>query len=399
MDVNPIVLSIPIFMGLIIVELIADWISGKRSYRLGDAFGNIGCGIFEQSTGLLLKIATVGLYTWVYQYRIFEIERTWIHAVLLFVAVDFLYYWAHRISHETNLLWLGHVVHHQSEDYNLSVALRQGALQKIFTAPFYLPLALIGFAPDWFLYIVAWNTLYQFWIHTEKIGKLGPLEWILNTPSHHRVHHGRNAKYIDKNHAASLIIWDRMFGTFQEEEERPTYGITKAVNTFNPITAHIKPIQDLYDESRSMSTGDKLRLLFKSPGWKPKNSSKATIDRPLSEPKYNPSVSGLFFWSLLFSFLLTLAFVAVFLMRLPNWNNYGIAWGILAAALALYCLGYNANGKPSPIWLEVITWPVISAWWISQNMMYVGIVFFLLSGTLRWLQRRSQSLKMEHERI
>ncbi len=188
MDLNPIILSIPIFFLLIGIELLYSWFAKKKMYRLGDAFGNIGCGIFEQVTGIFVKVLTIGLYSLVYQnFRLFDIPINGWTIFLLFLGVDFTYYWAHRLSHEINLFWVGHVVHHQSEDYNLSVALRQGALQKLFTAPFALPLAFIGFSDEWFLYISAFNTLYQFWIHTEAIGKLGPLEWVLNTPSHHRV--------------------------------------------------------------------------------------------------------------------------------------------------------------------------------------------------------------------
>lgn len=229
---NLIVLSIPVFFILIGLEVIYDRVKNRHLYRLNDAVSNISCGIFEQITGVFAKVFTVAMYAFVYeQWRFFTVPDTWYSFVLLFLAVDFAYYWAHRKSHEINLLWIGHVVHHQSEEYNLSVTLRQGDLQKIFTSFSYLPIALLGFSPEFFLLIAAINTLYQFWIHTEAIGRLGPLEWVMNTPSHHRVHHGRNPKYIDRNHAGVFIIWDRMFGTFQPEEEHPVYGITTPVHT------------------------------------------------------------------------------------------------------------------------------------------------------------------------
>ena len=158
----------------------------------------------------------------------------WLAAIVLFLGVDCAYYWFHRIAHEYNAPWAGHVVHHSSEDYNLAVALRQGTFQGLFSWVFYLPLALVGFPPAWFAAMSSFDTLYQFWIHTRAIGKLGPLEWVLNTPSHHRVHHGRNPKYLDKNYAGTLIIWDRMFGTFQAEEEEPVYGLTKPLEQLEP---------------------------------------------------------------------------------------------------------------------------------------------------------------------
>ena len=153
---------------------------------------------------------------------------------MLFLGVDCAYYWFHRIAHEYNAPWAGHVVHHSSEDYNLAVALRQGTFQGLFSWVFYLPLALLGFPPAWFAAMTSFDLLYQFWIHTRAIGKLGPLEWVLNTPSHHRVHHARNPKYLDKNYAGTLIIWDRMFGTFQAEEEEPVYGLTKPLEQLEP---------------------------------------------------------------------------------------------------------------------------------------------------------------------
>lgn len=363
MDINPIVLSIPIFFGLIAVEWIYDWISKGSAYRANDAFGNISCGIFEQTTGLLIKVASVGLYTWVFQeFRIQTLDRTWLNAIILFLAVDFLYYWAHRMSHEINLFWIGHVVHHQSEDYNLSVALRQGALQKIFTSPFYLPLAILGFSPDWFMYILAWNTLYQFWIHTEKIDKLGWLEWILNTPSHHRVHHGRDPKYIDKNHAATLIIWDRMFGTFQVEEERPHYGITKNIHTFNPIEAHIKPIRDLAEETKGLTPTEAIQLWFAPPGWRPKRLGGREYAQEIHESdKYAVKLSTASIVQLLLLFTSHIAVVALVLFSANTLPVLETTFGIALISWNIYHLGIRANGQTPNKWTEIIGYLAIPA--------------------------------------
>ncbi|NJM24650.1 MAG: sterol desaturase family protein [Bacteroidia bacterium] len=272
MNLNPIVLSIPIFFILIGVELLVARFTRKDLYRFPDAVANLSCGITQQLSGLFLKILAIGVYEILYEnFSLFALDsEAWWYWVALFLLVDFSYYWAHRMSHEINLFWGGHVVHHQSEDYNLSVALRQSSFQVVWTFAFSLPIAFLGFDTFHFALISSLNTLYQFWIHTETIGKMGWFEYIFNTPSHHRVHHGRDPKYIDKNHAGSLIIWDRMFGTFQAEEEKPTYGITKPLNSWNAIWANVSHYAEMgKDMKRIPLWTDKIKYLFKKPGWMP----------------------------------------------------------------------------------------------------------------------------------
>ena len=272
MNINPIVLSIPIFFLLIGIEVLIQQFTKRKLYRFNDAVTNISCGLTQQVSGVFLKLFGIGLYVLVYKYlRIWEIPSNWYTLVILFIATDFAYYWAHRMSHEINLFWSGHVVHHQSEDYNLSVALRQSSFQVIWTAAFYFPLAIIGFEPLDFALMAALTTLYQFWIHTEIIGKLGFLEYFMVTPSHHRVHHGRNPKYIDRNHGGTFIVWDMMFGTYQEEEETPTYGITTPVNSWNPVWANFSHYKIMLHEMKQIpGIVDKIKYLFYKPGWLPK---------------------------------------------------------------------------------------------------------------------------------
>ncbi|HEX8903815.1 MAG TPA: sterol desaturase family protein, partial [Longimicrobiaceae bacterium] len=188
----------------------------------------------------------------------------------VFLLVDLCYYWSHRLSHEINVLWAGHVVHHSSEEYNLAVALRQSSLHGLFTWVFYLPLALAGIPPLMYVTSYALNLLYQFWIHTRAVGRLNPVaEWVLNTPSHHRVHHGRNPKYLDRNHAGVLIVWDRLFGTFQVEEEEPVYGITKPLRSWNPLWANLHGFVEIVrDARRAGSWRDRLMYVFGPPGWR-----------------------------------------------------------------------------------------------------------------------------------
>ena len=273
MNINPIVLSIPIFFVLIGIEVLIQQFSKKKLYRLNDAVTNISCGVTQQVSGVFLKLFGIGLYVVVYEYlRIWDIPSNWYTLIILFVATDFAYYWAHRMSHEINLFWSGHVVHHQSEDYNLSVALRQSSFQVIWTSAFYFPLAIIGFRPIDFALMAALTTLYQFWIHTELIGKMGFIEKFMVTPSHHRVHHGRDPKYIDRNHGGAFIIWDMMFGTYQEEEETPTYGITSPVRSWNPVWANFSHYKIMVHEMNQVSGPiDKIKYLFYKPGWLPEN--------------------------------------------------------------------------------------------------------------------------------
>lgn len=271
--VSYITYAIPVFFILIGVELLVGYLQKRRLYRLNDSVTNLSLGIGQQVVGVLMKGVFSVAYIWIFEnYRLVEDIGTQIWVwVVLFMGVDFFYYWFHRMSHEINALWAAHIVHHQSEDYNLSVALRQSWFQGWFSWAFYLPLALVGFDPIMFAALSSFNTLYQFWIHTRTIGKMGPFEWIFNTPSHHRVHHGSNPKYIDKNHAGTLIIWDRMFGTFQEEEEEPIYGITTPLNSWNPIWANFHYWVNLYNTAKKThGVWNKILVFIKPPGWFPK---------------------------------------------------------------------------------------------------------------------------------
>lgn len=328
MDLNPIVLSIPIFFILIGVELIAARISHQHLYRLPDAIANLSCGITSQLSGLFLKIFAIGIYQFLFEHAaLFQLEKSWLYWLGLFLLVDFAYYWAHRMSHEINLFWGGHVVHHQSEDYNLSVALRQSSLQVVWTFGFSLPIALLGFDTWDFALISSLNTLYQFWIHTETIGKMGWFEYIFNTPSHHRVHHGRDPKYIDKNHAGSLIIWDRMFGTFQEEEEKPTYGITKPINSWNPLYANISHYVEMGKDLKLITNWkDKFKYFFMKPGWLPEYLGGYRPAPKVDKEhyyKYNTPATVSLNLYVLFQFILCLGGTALFLFsqKLPDGSD------------------------------------------------------------------------------
>lgn len=377
---NPIILSIPIFFILIGIEVGYDYFKNKNIYRLSDAITNISCGIVEQLTGVFAKVFTVAAYHFVFiHFAIFEFQPTWYWILICFLGVDLCYYWAHRMSHEVNLFWLGHVVHHQSEDYNLSVALRQSVFQKMFTFYFYFPLAIIGFDTEWFLLISAFNLLYQFWIHTEVIDKMPKwFSFVFNTPSHHRVHHGVNPKYIDRNHAGSLIIWDRIFGTFQEEEERPIYGITSPVNSWNPVMANIQPFVILFKELKTIpGFWNKLKFTFAKPGWYPKEMGgykpAPEVDRDAYR-KFNVEVSSTLNFYLFAQYIIVLGATAYFLFTL---TAFGLPLQLLIAGLIIYSvatLGMLFENKQQAVRLEMIRFLLILG--LTGYLYYSGILPF-----------------------
>lgn len=272
MDLSPVIIAIPMYFTLMAVELIYEGLSQRRTYRLNDAVTNINTGVLQQLTGTFIVFIKIGLYLLVYEhFALFHLERTWLSFAVIMILWDLCYYWEHRMAHQVSLFWGGHVVHHQSEDFNLSVALRQTSTGFIWGIPFFLPLAVLGFDPKQMVIAGGLNLLYQFWIHTEHIKRMPAwFEAIFNTPSHHRVHHGRDPKYIDKNFAGILIIWDRFFGTFRKEEERPNYGITKPLGSWNPVYANFAHYIDLWRVTRrARSAKDALSILFRKPGWLP----------------------------------------------------------------------------------------------------------------------------------
>lgn len=373
----------------------------KDLYRLPDAIANLSCGITSQLSGLFLKILAVGVYQLVYQHlAFFTFERTWYYWLALFLLVDFAYYWAHRMSHEVNLFWGGHVVHHQSEEYNLSVALRQSSFQVVWTFGFSLPIALIGFRTADFVLISALNTLYQFWIHTETINKMGWFEYVFNTPSHHRVHHGRNPKYIDKNHAGSLIIWDKMFGTFQPEEEKPTYGITKPINSWNAVWANFSHYVDMgKDLKRMTSLSDKIKYLFKKPGWLPDYlggyQSAPEVDKDHYK-KYSTPAPQLLNWYVVFQYFLCLGGTALFLFsqKLPDGTDRFTLLEngfitILIAIVVVNCgvLFENRSWVKWAEWIRIVLYPSILIFFTFVNQLPIwcyGVAISYLFVSFIW---------------
>ncbi|MFT4970736.1 MAG: sterol desaturase/sphingolipid hydroxylase (fatty acid hydroxylase superfamily) [Chitinophagales bacterium] len=269
LDNKILAISIVVFFILISIEAFIDYKQKKHIYAKQDFFASISMGFGSLFVGGAMKFLALLVYTFLYQFRLFDLGSEWWVWVLIFFADDFTFYWHHRLSHEVRVLWAAHVNHHSSVRMNLGTALRQSWAEQLYKYVWWLWLPLIGFAPIMIIVMQTISLVYQFFQHTELIRKLPkPIEWIFNTPSHHRVHHGSNIKYLDQNHAGILIIWDRLFNTFQEEEEQVKYGITVNIDSYNPfkIASH-EYISLFKDVNRAKGLGDKLKYLFMPPGW------------------------------------------------------------------------------------------------------------------------------------
>lgn len=292
-------LAIPFFVIAILIELfVIRYFKGRGDYETRDTTTSLLMGVGNVASGLLLGFVAFGVLMWAWQFRITDLGTSWAVIALCFVVDDLRYYWYHRIAHRCRWVWAEHVIHHSSQHYNLSTALRQ-SWTGTFTGMFILriPLALIGFHPVLLLFVGGLNLVYQFWIHTETIGRMWrPIEWIFNTPSHHRVHHATNPRYLDSNYAGTLIIWDRMFGTFvpEQDEDMPRYGIVKNIGTFNPIRVAFHEWIDMFrDAARpGLTLRQRLGYLFAPPGWSHDGSRKGSGELKADYVARNPDAAG-----------------------------------------------------------------------------------------------------------
>jgi len=281
----PIILyAIPFFVFAMLLEFFLTTKKNIKSYTYKDAFSSIAMGLGNIFIGLVSKLIVFTALYYVYEsFRIFTIPVAWWSFILLFFLDDLSYYWFHRISHENRLFWASHVVHHSSKHYNLSTALRQTWTGGFYSFIFWIWLPLLGFHPGMIIFQMGISLLYQFWIHTELIKKMPNwFEAFFNTPSHHRVHHGSNPIYLDRNHAGILIIWDRMFGTFQPEleEEKVIFGLVDNINTYNPIIIAFNEWAAMLNDaiSGNKSLVNRIKYFYKPPGWKHDGSGKLSDD-------------------------------------------------------------------------------------------------------------------------
>ena len=391
-----IVLAIPVFFLLIGIELWVSYRKNARLYRMNDAIANISCGIGQQVLGVFFKAFIFLTYVYLHtHFAILEIPVNPLTWLLLFLGVDFFYYWFHRLSHEINFIWATHIVHHQSEEYNFSVALRQSWFQGLISWVFYIPLAVLGFDPVLIVTVAAFNTLYQFWIHTKLIDRMGPLEWVLNTPSHHRVHHGSNPKYIDKNHGGTLIIWDRLFGTFQAEEEEVVYGITKPINSWNPVWANFHYWVEIFQMASSAPAWrDKINAFIQPPGWRPEalgGREYAPEVDPSSHQKFDVQIPRALSVYGLVQFIGLLFVTSFFLF---TWNDIASAGNTVAVFLysamagyilfSIYSLGTVYERKPVCIrneFLRLLGLVVLSVFgWVVGTYIYPAVIWIAFSA-------------------
>ncbi|XP_054162263.1 alkylglycerol monooxygenase-like [Oppia nitens] len=283
---------IPYFVSLIVIEQIILFAKNYRFIRVNDAIASLSQGILMELSKTGFKGFALMYYIYIYQnWRVFTLE--WHHTstwIIAFITVDFGFYWFHRFTHEMNILWAAHQVHHSSQEYNLTTALRQSVLHLLFQYIFYLPSALV-IPPAVFLVHNQFNVLYQFWIHTQLIGTMGPLEYILNTPSHHRVHHGKDDYCIDKNYGGVLIIWDRLFGTFQQELHYISYGLTTNIKTFNPFNIQMHHYFSIFCKFFKINGfKNKYMTLFASPAWDVEPIAQQKCHKSVNNDIYDPQI-------------------------------------------------------------------------------------------------------------
>lgn len=292
-----IALAVPLFLLALFIELLIDWRRGTGFYRSNDAINSLSAGIMSTTFGYFTKFLSLIVWSYVFaNFSLLDMQTSWFDIsvtglalwVVAALAWDLCYYWQHRCYHEYSILWAGHAVHHQSEDYNLSTALRQSSTSFLFSWIFYIPLFVIGFPLEVLLTVGAINLLYQFWVHTQFVSRLGVLDRILVTPSNHRVHHAQNERYIDKNYGGILILWDRFFGTFAAEsnDDPVVFGIRKPLRNWNPFWANLQ-VYDylLFDSLHTQRWRDKIGIWFSRTGWRP-------ADVEARYPKQHAALSG-----------------------------------------------------------------------------------------------------------
>lgn len=346
--------AIPIFLGLLALEMIINLLSKKFYYAKADSMANLGAGILSQLSGYISKPFLLYTYYLFFQYLsgmigseflLYNlIPGTFAKWVFAFFMVDLMYYWLHRHYHTVNLMWAFHVIHHSSEEYNLSVALRQSSLGFIIGFVYQIPIAVLGIPPEVFFASYGINLIYQFWIHTRMIPKLtSPLgrafEFVMNTPSHHRVHHARQKQYLDKNYAGTFIIWDRMFGSFVEETIEPKYGIYPRYQKFNPVMANIDPLLEIWHYFwLANGLQNKMKVLFGSPLWLFENFKRGQVQPGRKfDGETGSTAIAIFMLSLVLTIILLF-----FGKQYSNWTKLTLA---ISIASILFWVGYLCDHK------------------------------------------------------
>jgi sterol desaturase/sphingolipid hydroxylase (fatty acid hydroxylase superfamily) len=372
-----ITLAVPAFFILIFIELIYGLASGKSNYRLNDTFTSISLGLISRYIPLLGLGIQGAAFAYVAQYynlKLFSPSSIWVW-VFAFFLYDFCYYWMHRLHHEVKVLWATHVVHHHGEEFNLSTALRQTSTGFLWKWIFYLPIFIVGIPPEVFVTVAGVNLVYQFWVHTEHIPKLGWYEYIFVSPSNHRIHHAQNKHYVDANYGGVFILWDRLFGTYEEELEelKPIYGTAKPLKSWNPFKANLDIFREmLVDSTRTKSFKDKIKVWFSRPNWRPEDvkDKYPIIKNDLDNFKpYNPEVSSevkIYGWIQLL-FLLVISAVITSTVGAQTYLETSLFALILTASCTISLVAFeNYNLKVFP---EVVKSIVVLALIFPGNIL------------------------------
>jgi sterol desaturase/sphingolipid hydroxylase (fatty acid hydroxylase superfamily) len=364
-----IVLATPVFFVAMAIEFAWGIAKGHNTYRLDDALSSIGLGMLSEVTKVFLKLVLIGIYTAIFDtfalWRNDAFWTAWYGWLLALVFYDFCYYWLHRLGHETAILWAAHVVHHQSQDYNLSTALRQPSSYALLAWVFYVPMALAGVPPVVFAIVALVDLLYQFWVHTEHVGKLGWFDRWFVSPSNHRVHHAVNDRYLDRNYGGILIVWDRIFGSFAQETEKCVYGTRSPLESWDPLWANVQVYAALAKDSwHARRWADKLRVWIKPPGWRPADVA-ARFPRPgfdiSNVQRFEPEMSRQVAWFAGLQFAAMLAGATAFLWNAEAMPVAHAAVWVLAIAAALWALGAVMQGRLSMLAALMLDVSVVAA--------------------------------------
>lgn len=404
---NLVVYAVPFFILAILVELAWGWKQQRNTYRLNDSVSSLFLGTLSQAQ----RFVTLGVGGYIYYLitRYFSLPLMdsghWFTWVLAFVLYDFCYYWLHRLGHERTILWAAHVAHHQSEDYNLSTALRQTSTGFLLSWLFYIPMYLLGIPAEVVVTVGSLNLIYQFWVHTEHVPKLGWYEWIFVTPSNHRVHHAQNDRYMDRNYGGVFILWDRLFGTFQEEleEDPPIYGIRGPLHSFNPVKALTHVYVDMARDSwHARDWRDKLRVWWARTGWRPADvEARFPRDKPdLSRfRKYDPPASGAVKGYAFFELVAVIALLGV-MQAVDLSYPAGVALWAVMLSTTVTTAGW-LDGHPGAArwdWLRLAATAslVVLGWQagVTAAALLAGLVYLLLNAlALLWLPFHGRSMK------
>jgi len=394
---NYVALAVPLFFALMGVEWLLARRRGLALYRFPDAVADLSTGMTQQIALVFYKQAgLLAAYALVYRHRLLDLPAgsalTWLLALVL---VDLAYYWWHRLSHEVSFLWAAHVVHHSSEDYNLAVALRQGVFTPWTIVPFHLPIAWLGVPPLVMLAADSLDTLYQFWIHTQLVGRMGFLERFMNTPSLHRVHHGVNPRYLDRNYGGILAVWDRLFGTYQAELEPPVYGVVKPLGSFDPFVAQFHSWGELARRARAAPRPlDRLRVLVRPPDWTPpgipSRGPPPAVD-PATYVKYDKRVAPGLSRYLWVELATAVAGATALMFVGGSLSTPVLAVGAILVLLAPLSWGGFLEGRSwaAPVALARLALLAAAAWGARAALPWaaVGAVLAFSAGMAAWLLR------------